>query len=70
MKITGARNIVSINEIYETNGAIYLCDNDYWPDNYSFFGHNTFPYMMPNERSVDIDTIEDFELAEKLMATM
>ena len=69
-KVTGARNVVSINENYKPNGAIYLCDNSYWSDTYAFYGENTFPYFMSTERSIDIDTIEDFELAEKLMATM
>lgn len=66
-KITGARNVVSVNENYEPNGAIYLCDNSYWHGNYAFYGKDTFPYVMPNEQSIDIDTIEDFRLAESFM---
>jgi CMP-N-acetylneuraminic acid synthetase len=67
MDITGVRNVVSVNEDYETNGAIYLCDRGYWEGHRKFYGYDTFPYVMPNERSVDIDTLEDFELAERIM---
>ena len=63
-------NLVSVNEALETNGAIYLSRNFYWQKHQSFIGPNTLRYIMPNERSVDIDTLEDFELAEKIMATM
>lgn len=28
---------------------------------------NTYAYLMPRERSVDIDTLEDFKYAEYLM---
>ena len=63
-------NVVSVNEDFKTNGAIYVCKNGYWQEHRSFIGPNTSRYMMPNERSIDIDTIEDFQLAEKLMATM
>ena len=69
MNITGVRNVVSVNENYETNGAIYLCDRWYFPNNDKFYGRDTFPYVMPKERSVDIDTIEDFELAANIIKT-
>jgi len=54
---------------YRLNGAIYLADIDFLKRNRSFWGEKTFAYLMPKERSVDIDDIVDFRLAEVLMAT-
>ena len=34
----------------------------------SFYTDKTYPYVMPQSRSIDIDTIEDMRLAEFLMA--
>ena len=34
----------------------------------TMYGDHIRPYIMPRERSVDIDTMFDFELAEFLMA--
>ena len=65
MNITGAENVVSVNWLHETNGAIYLCKNGYWGKHHTFKGQGTCFYEM--ETSVDIDTIEDFELASKLI---
>jgi CMP-N-acetylneuraminic acid synthetase len=36
----------------------------------SIFGSRVYPYIMPAERSVDIDTEIDFRLAEILLADM
>ena len=65
LEMTGAENVISIDDTNkETNGAIYLCKSGYWKEHKAFWGWNTALYSMPDERSVDIDTIEDFKLAE------
>lgn len=64
MDYTGADSVVSTDISYEINGAIYLCKSDYWQDKNDFIGLATLYCPMSNERSVDIDTIEDFKLAE------
>ena len=49
---------------YQINGAIYVSRVDYLRSYQSFVGPQTKAYVMPSERSVDIDTIADFKLAE------
>lgn len=53
---------------YRLNGAIYLARWDFIRDRDSWFGPHTYAYIMPRERSVDIDHEIDFKLVEILMA--
>lgn len=48
--------------IYILNGAIYIANIDWLRVNKSFVGVETVAYLMPKERSLDIDTAQDFEL--------
>ncbi|HHZ19786.1 MAG TPA: acylneuraminate cytidylyltransferase family protein [Firmicutes bacterium] len=52
---------------YQLNGAVYVGEMDYLQTNLGFFGDKTYAYIMPRERSVDIDTEIDFLLAQVLM---
>ena len=52
---------------YRLNGAIYVADTNYLREQNSFFGPNTIAYKMPKERSIDIDSGIDFELAALLL---
>ena len=52
---------------YRLNGAIYLADAVYLHECNGFFGPNTFAYVMPKNRSVDIDSDLDFKLAQMLL---
>ncbi len=52
---------------YGLNGAIYLAAVDFLMAHGSFFGERTYAYVMDRERSVDIDTAMDFQLAELLL---
>ncbi len=47
--------------VYVLNGAIYIARVDWLRRTKSFFGHECVAYKMPRERSMDIDTAEDFE---------
>ena len=52
---------------YRPNGAIYIMDvNEYMIDGF-MLREGCYAYIMPIERSVDIDTELDFRLAEFLM---
>ena len=51
---------------YRLTGAIYIAFTDYLIRNNGFMGDLTYAYTMPNTRSVDIDSILDFKLAEIL----
>jgi N-acylneuraminate cytidylyltransferase/CMP-N,N'-diacetyllegionaminic acid synthase len=57
----------SLPVFFRLNGAIYLSNKDYFYKYNGFFGPDTFAYKMPRSRSVDIDSILDFQLAELLL---
>lgn len=53
---------------YRLNGAIYLARTDYFRQCRGFLGDRTFAYIMPSERSIDIDSLLDFQMAEFLVS--
>ena len=53
-------------DVYKTNGAIYLTRRDVLTEQGSFYGSRAHGFIMPPERSIDIDTRLDFEMAEFL----
>lgn len=61
------KNRQELPVFYRLNGAIYLAYCNYIKERKSFFGEKTFTYIMPRERSIDIDDEIDFELAEILI---
>lgn len=52
---------------YCPNGAIYITTPDSLRKNNTFIPKNTIPYIMPKERSVDLDTEFDFKLIEFIL---
>ena len=52
---------------YIPNGGVYVFKTALLKDHYSYYSKKTYAYIMPQERSVDIDTEYDFEFAEYLM---
>ena len=52
---------------YRLNGAIYLGQRERFLATGRLLDENTVAHVMPPERSVDIDTKADFDLAESLM---
>lgn len=55
---------------YALNGALYLNRCDSLLSTHSFTPDGTLPYIMPKERSIDIDSPLDFQIAEFLLNTM
>ena len=51
---------------YHPNGAVYVFKYDLIK-NRKYYSNNTYAYVMPNNRSVDIDTIDDLNYAEYLL---
>jgi CMP-N,N'-diacetyllegionaminic acid synthase len=51
---------------YLPNGAIYIFKRAILEQR-KYYSDKTYPYLMPAQRSVDIDTIHDFEYAEYLL---
>ena len=54
---------------YEINGALYAARVPWFREHQTFIDENTVGYVMPQERSVNIDTQIDFALAEVLSMT-
>ena len=63
---TAINNRQEMDTVYELNGAIYLIRTDVLLENHTFFLENTYGYVMPQERSLDIDTPWDFRIAEMI----
>ncbi len=55
---------------YHPNGAIYIFNAEFIRRSESYIGQNTYSFIMPPERSVDIDTPFDFLLAEFIYTHM
>ena len=54
-------------KIYKMNGALYICKVDVLRKEKTFYPKKTMAFIMPKERSIDIDTAADLELAEHNM---
>ncbi len=59
----------TLPSIYALNGALYLAKCSWLQHHKSFLSEETLSYIMPAERSIDIDTPTEFAIAETL-ATM
>jgi len=55
-------------DVYVPNGAVYVARTGWLRETGTFVSPDTRAYVMPQERSVDIDTRIDFLLAEALLA--
>jgi CMP-N-acetylneuraminic acid synthetase len=56
-------------EIYLRNGAIYATRRDVLVEERNFYGHDTRAYVMPFDRSINIDRETDLLFAEVLLQT-
>jgi len=63
-EIKGYLRRQDIPPLYVVNGAIYLVKTDIFLKEKSFIPPKTIPYIMPFTRSIDIDNLSDFNLAE------
>jgi CMP-N-acetylneuraminic acid synthetase len=52
---------------YAVNGAIYLARREWFLARRSFCGDDTYAYIMPQERSLDVDTHWDLYLADLIL---
>ena len=52
---------------YMPNGAIFILKKDLVETKRNYYSDKTYPYHMPYERSLDIDNIWDFRIAEYIM---
>lgn len=56
-----------LETVYQPNGAVYAAELEWLRGERRFYTPETVGYVMPPERSVDIDTILDFLLAEAIL---
>lgn len=54
-------------QYYIPNGAIYILNYELLKLKRTYYSDNTTAYIMKRSKSVDIDTLEDFQYAEYLM---
>lgn len=54
-------------KFYRINGAIYIVNTKKFATDRFLYKEGSFAYIMPQERSVDIDTEVDFKLAELMI---
>jgi CMP-N-acetylneuraminic acid synthetase len=52
---------------YRANGAIYIVETEWFLKNKTFIGVETVAFIMPDERSVDIDNAMDFTIAAAML---
>jgi len=60
-------NRQELNRAYIPNGAIYVFRTEMLRETRQYYMGKTYPYIMPRERSADIDELLDFEWTEFLM---
>jgi len=59
-------NRQEIKKSYYPNGAIFVFDYKLIKSN-NYFNKNSFAFIMPRNRSIDVDYIDDFDYAEFLL---
>lgn len=64
------KNRQQLGGYYRLNGAIYIAKVKYLLRRKNFLGSNAYAYIMPKERSIDIDNAMDFEFAKFSMLHM
>lgn len=55
-------------EVYALNGAFYLVDLTVYKEQQTFFPNRTMAYLMPPERSANLDTETDWKILEAMLA--
>lgn len=60
-------NRQSLRTTYYPNGSIFIFKKSLLSDG-KYYSENSYAYLMPRERSVDIDNIDDFDYAEYLIS--
>lgn len=56
-----------LQKFYRLNGAIYISKVTALKEIRSFYGENSYAYIMKQRESIDIDTELDFEYADFLL---
>jgi len=62
-----ASNRQQLKAAYALNGALYIVETKWFMREQKFISDDTFGYLMPKDRSIDIDDEFDFWIAQQLM---
>jgi N-acylneuraminate cytidylyltransferase len=57
---------------YHDAGMFYIGTSEAWSNELKIFDEHSYPYLIPNHRVQDIDTLDDWKRAEllsKILAT-
>ena len=65
-KYTGPRQ--ALPDVYVLNGAFYLIDREVYLREKTFLPERTVPFVMPEERSANIDTPTDWQVLNAMIA--
>ena len=57
-------------KVFQPNGAIYLSTYNKFLEYESFYTNKIYPFIMDQEKSIDIDNNLDWKLAEILLEEM
>ncbi len=60
-------NRQELKQHYKINGAVYCAEWEAVKEHKTWYFNSTVAYIMPAERSIDIDDLFDFEVAEMLL---
>lgn len=58
----------SLPEVFALNGAFYLVERNLFLKGRSFLPEGTLPYLMPPERSINLDTMTDWQIMDAMIA--
>lgn len=58
----------SLPKVYRLNGAFYMTHADVLRSKHTFLPERTIPYVMPKERSINLDNMMDLYLLEALVS--
>lgn len=64
IKNTNNKRRQELDKYYRINGSIYIMDTNEFKKSKSFYGAQSIAYIMDNKSSIDIDSIDDFFIAE------
>ena len=59
-----------LEPVYALNGAIYLTRLEILLEKQTFYGPKTYAYVMPPERSIDVDTPWDLHLCDLVLGNL
>lgn len=64
------QNFLPIPSLHTINGAIYINNIQDFLQSKKFITQSSVGYVMPQSKSIDIDTIDDFRAAEQIKVTL